>query len=85
VNIAKITPMQAWCLIEADQAIQAIQWAQFTSKLEIQRMNKHSQTYVDLRPDPIDTEEPSDLMFWLYVACTVVVGAALLVILMGWS
>ena len=48
-------------------------------------MNKHSLDYIDMHPDPIDTEEPSDMMFWLYVASTVVVGAALLVILMGWA
>jgi hypothetical protein len=48
-------------------------------------MNKHSQTYIDLRPDPIDTEEPSDIMFWLGVAMVFVGSCALLVIAMGWA
>ena len=82
MNIDKITPMQAWCLIEADQAIQ---WAQFTSKLEIQRMNKHSLDYIDMHPEPLEQDEPWGLMFWLGVAGVFVAGCALLVILMGWS
>ena len=81
--LRNLTPQKAMAILEADNAIA---WARITSKLEIQRMNKHTLDYIDLHPDPIDTEdEPGGLLFWLYVASTVVVGAALLVILMGWS
>ena len=80
--LRNLTPQRAMAILEADNAIA---WARITSQLEIQRMNKHTLDYIDLHPDPIDTEEPSDMMFWLGVAGVFVAGCALLVIAMGWA
>ena len=31
-------------------------------------MSRHSLKYIDLRPEPVDTREPSTLAFWLGAA-----------------
>jgi hypothetical protein len=92
--VIKLTPQRAMAIMEADQAIA---WARITSHMEIQRMSKHSKPYAEIdyarqadiramefAPEPLEQDEPSNLMFWLYVACTFVAGCALLVVLMGW-
>lgn len=80
MNIDKITPMQAWCIIEADQAIE---WARITSHMEIQRMKRHSLNYIDLHPEPVE-QEPAEWVIWLMAAVALVSACALLVILLGW-
>jgi hypothetical protein len=62
----------------------AIRWAQITSHMEIQRMNKWKQDYIDLHPEPVE-QEPSTLAIYLGAAVCFVAGCALLVVLMGWT
>jgi len=31
-------------------------------------VNRHSLTYIDLHPEPVDTREPSPLMIWAAAA-----------------
>jgi hypothetical protein len=63
-------------------ADRAIAWAQITSHMEVSRMNKHSLTYVDLHPEPVQQEdEPSDWLIWLGAAVVLVGACATVAIL----
>ena len=67
-----LTPETVKAIVLADQVIA---WAQITSHMEVSRMNKHSLTYVDLHPEPVQQEEePSGWLLW-FGAAVVLVGA----------
>jgi len=78
----RLTPQQAHAVLLADDAIT---WARFTSQQEIRHMNKHSLDYIDLHPEPVQQEEPSEVWIWLMAAMALVGACALVVIALGWT
>lgn len=75
----KLTPETVEAVMLADQAIE---WAMITSHMEITRMKRHSLTYVDLHPEPVQqSTEPSTWLIWLGAAVGVAALCALVVVL----
>ena len=73
-----LTPETVKAIVLADRAIA---WAQITSHMEVSRMNKHSLTYVDLHPEPVQQDDPSEWLIWLGAAVVLVCSCAAVAIL----